>query len=92
MRMSPVLKALPLLFTAAALAGCYSSIDKSDPRYAEMERHAAWIKQLKTEDPETGRLLAEKCRDEGKGGLLTSEGVLELSRCMHAKYDSGLRA
>ena len=84
------LKALPLLLAAAALAGCYEKIDKSDPRYAEMERNAAWIKQLKAEDPDTGRLLAEMCMEEG-GSLWSSEGVITLSRCMRRKYDEGIR-
>jgi hypothetical protein len=48
------------------------------------------IKQLKSDDPDTGRLLAEMCMEEG-GSLWTSEGVLTLSRCMRRKYDEGVR-
>ena len=82
-------KASPLLF-AALLAGCYGDIDRSDPRYEEMERHNAWLKQLKAEDRATAELLAQECYAEG-GSLITSEGVLELSRCMRRKYDEGVR-
>jgi hypothetical protein len=46
-----------------------------------MERHNAWLKQLKAEDRATAELLAQECYAEG-GSLITSEGVLELSRCM----------
>jgi hypothetical protein len=83
------MKALPLL-CAAALAGCYGDIDKSDPRYAEMEGHHAWMQQLKAEDPDTGSLLAELCYEE-VGAWFTSEKLLELSRCMRRKYDEGIR-
>jgi hypothetical protein len=55
-----------------------------------MEAHNAWIQQLKSDDPDTGRLLAEMCMEEG-GSLWTSEGVLTLSRCMRRKYDEGVR-
>ena len=90
MEKPPVLKAPPLMFAAALLAGCYGDIDKSDPRYAEMERLNAWIQELKAEDRDTAELLAPECYEEG-GSLLTSDGVLELSRCMRRKYDEGLR-
>ena len=86
----PVFKALPLLFAAALLAGCYGDIDKSDLRYAELERLNSWMQKLKAEDRDTAELLAQQCYEEG-GSLLTSDGVLELSRCMRRKYDEGLR-
>ena len=81
----------PLIF-AATLAGCYGDIDKSDPRYAEMEGHNAWLQQLKADDPDTATLLAQECYEEKGGSLLSSEGVLQLSRCMRRKYDEGVRA
>ena len=81
---------LSIFAAATALSGCYGSIDKSDPRYVEMEAHNAWIQQLKSDDPDTGRLLAEMCMEES-GSLWTSEGVLTLSRCMRRKYDEGVR-
>ena len=48
-----------------AVAGCYDDIDKSDPRYAETERHNTWLEQLKAEDRATAELIAQKCYDEG---------------------------
>ena len=83
------LEASPLLI-ALALTSCYGDIDKSDPRYAEIERHNAWLEKLKIEDRATAELLAQECYEEG-GSLLSSQGVLELSRCMRRKYDEGVR-
>ena len=83
-------KVLPVL-GAAALSACYADIPKDDPRYAEMLEHKAWMDQLKQDDPDTATLLAQQCYEEG-GSLFSSEGVLELSRCMHRKYDEGVRA
>ena len=84
------LKALPLL-PLAALSACYGEIPKDDPRYAEMQDHNVWLKQLKAEDPDTAKLIADQCYAEG-GSLWTSEGVLKISRCMRRKYDEGVRA
>ena len=86
------MRSLRILLVGAAvtLTGCYGDIDKADPRYAEMERHNAWLNQLKAEDRATAELLAQECYEEG-GSLLSSEGVLELSRCMRRKYDEGVR-
>ncbi|HEX6741366.1 MAG TPA: hypothetical protein VF079_06180 [Sphingomicrobium sp.] len=86
-----MLRAVGLLPALAALTACYSDIPKDDPRHAEMLENKAWLDQLKQDDPDTARLLAEQCYGAG-GSLWTSEGVLELTRCMRRKYDSGVRA
>ena len=86
-----LLKPLPLLLAALALTACYNDIPDSDSRHAEMVELKAWMDQLKKDDPATARVLAQACYAEG-GSLFSSEGVLELSRCMRRKYDEGLRA
>ena len=80
-----------IALAAAAVAGCYGDIPQDDPRHAEIREHKAWLDQLKRDDPETARLLAEQCYG-GSGSLFTSNGLLELSRCMRRKYDEGVRA
>jgi hypothetical protein len=84
------MRLVAILLAAAALTGCYGDIDKSDPRYAEMERNSAWMKKLKAEDRPTAELLAQECYDEG-GSLMSAEGLLQLTRCMRRKYDEGVR-
>lgn len=85
------MRTLVLIVATAALAGCYSEIDKSDPRYAEIEELNAWVQQIKAEDPDTGSLLAQQCYEEGVGSPWSTEGVLTLSRCMRRKYGEGVR-
>ena len=85
------MRMLALMSAAAALTGCYSEIDKSDPRYAELEELNAWVQQLKADDPDTGSLLAQQCYEEGDGSPWSTEGVMTLSKCMRRKYDEGVR-
>ncbi|MFL6741965.1 MAG: hypothetical protein ACJ8D6_05155 [Sphingomicrobium sp.] len=87
-----ILKPLSVLLAFGALTACYNDIPKDDPRHAEMLEHKAWLDRLKADDPATAKLLAQTCYEEGVGSAFTSEGVLELSRCMHRKYDEGVRA
>lgn len=79
------------LLPALVLGGCGLGIDESDPRYAEVEQSSLWLKQLKAEDPDTGTLLAQECSAE-VGWWLSTDGVIELTRCMRRKYDEGIRA
>ena len=79
------------LLLALGLAACGQGMDKTDPRYAELEEANLWIKQLKAEDPDTGAVIAQACQEE-VGFWLSDEGVLEMSRCMRRKYDEGMRA
>ena len=86
-------KLTPLLLAAAALAACSSSastMDESDPNYAEMEELKAWGKQLKADDPDTARALVKACATAGS--FFSAEGKLEIARCMKRKYDEGERA
>jgi hypothetical protein len=76
---------------ALALTACYGDIPPGDPRHQEIREGKAWLDQLKRDDPETARLLAEQCYGEG-GSLWTSAGLLTLTRCMRRKYDEGVRA
>ena len=81
---------LPLLIAAAAMAGCGNAhFDQSDPNFAEMEQHKAWLRQLKADDRDTARLLVRECW--GEGSFTTPEGKLTVSRCMRRKYDEGVR-
>ena len=81
---------LPLLIAAAAMAGCGNAqLDQSDPNFAEMEEHKAWLRQLKADDRDTARLLVKECW--GEGSFTTAEGKLTMSRCMRRKYDEGVR-
>ena len=86
-------KLIPLLIAAAALGACNSSastMDGSDPNFAEMEELKGWARQLKAEDPDTARALVKACATAGS--FFTAEGKLEIGRCMKRKYDEGERA
>ena len=81
----------PLLLPLAALTACYGDIPQGDPRHDEIRANKAWLDQLKADDPATAKLLAEQCYGEG-GSIWSSEGLLELTRCMRRRYDAGVRA
>jgi hypothetical protein len=77
--------------TVATPTACYGDIPPGDPRHQEIREGKAWLDQLKRDDPDTARLLAQQCYAEG-GSPWSSEGLLTLTRCMRRKYDEGVRA
>jgi hypothetical protein len=86
------MRTLLLLLFATTLTACYNDIPQGDPRHEEIRANKAWLDQLKLDDRATAKLLAEQCYEEGAGSPWSSEGVLDLTRCMCRKYDEGVRA
>jgi hypothetical protein len=83
-------KLISLLIAATALTACQpGSAEASAPPSEEMEQLKTWLRELKADDPDTARRLVRECMSEGS--LFTEAGKLVMARCMHRKYDEGVR-
>jgi hypothetical protein len=84
-------KIITAALTALSLAACQASAaDDEVLASPEAEELKDWTRQLKADDPDTARLLVRECGISGAFG--SAESKLETMRCMHRKYDEGMRA
>ena len=84
-------KFITIALFALTLTACHAiSADDEVLASPEAEELKAWTRQLKADDPDTTRLLLRECGLAGAFG--SADSKLETMRCMHRKYDEGVRA
>jgi hypothetical protein len=84
-------KFITIAIFGLALTACHAtSADDEVLASPEVEELKSWFRQLKADDPDTTRLLLRECGLAGAFG--SADSKLETMRCMHRKYDEGVRA
>ena len=84
-------KLITFALAAGILTACQAeAADDEALASPEAKELRAWARQLKADDPATMRLLVTDCGLAGAFG--SAESKLETMRCMHRKYDEGVRA
>jgi hypothetical protein len=84
-------KIFTVVLAALTLTACQASTTHDELLASpEAEELKAWTRQLKSDDPDTARLLVRECGVAGAFG--SAESKLETMRCMRRKYDEGARA
>lgn len=84
-------KFIRIALAALALTACQGGpADEEALASPEAEELKAWTRELKADDPATTRLLLRECGLAGAFG--SADSKLATMRCMHRKYDDGVRA